>query len=335
MITRQWVNKTKNIFRFATRYNSTLGGETPDVDYYRVLGLTNKASPDEIKQAYRKLAKKYHPDVNTSGKTYEPNAAKFREIAEAYAVLSIAENKSSYDNSLLKNENAHFSNIKSQTMADNRRNRDRSGRVPGPTPMKGSYAEWRLNQLEQERQKFNVNHLGYYNGGLPNKDSGNVRGNAFDSPGMPHNAETHNRHERMERDAFEVTRADADAFKNFQKEVEDDGRDRAKPYYPIDSDPEMRYFKNREYATYILFGLIGYAILRRVYYREKMRLHRNERLPEVLAEAPAHHFVNRGGVLIKKEVVGFAKYFKNDKELTDWYHMVYPDIMKSEETPST
>ena len=62
-------------------------------DYYEVLGLSKGASEDEIKKAYRKLAKKYHPDVNK-----EPGAEeKFKEINEAYEVLSDAQKKAAYD----------------------------------------------------------------------------------------------------------------------------------------------------------------------------------------------------------------------------------------------
>lgn len=43
-----------------------------------------------------------------------------------------------------------------------------------------------------------------------------------------------------------------------------------------------------------------------------------------LKNMPAHHFVNRGGVLIKKEFVGFEKYYNNDEALTNWYKKVYP-----------
>ena len=62
-------------------------------DYYEVLGLSKGASEDDIKKAYRKLAKQYHPDINKA-----PDAeAKFKEINEAYEVLSDPQKKATYD----------------------------------------------------------------------------------------------------------------------------------------------------------------------------------------------------------------------------------------------
>ena len=64
-------------------------------DYYEVLGVDKSASPDEIKKAYRKLAKKYHPDLNPDDK--EGAEAKFKEATEAYEVLSVSQKKQQYD----------------------------------------------------------------------------------------------------------------------------------------------------------------------------------------------------------------------------------------------
>ncbi len=63
-------------------------------DYYSILGVNHNASEREIRQAYRRLARKYHPDVNPGDKLAE---AKFKEINEAYEVLSDKEKRHKYD----------------------------------------------------------------------------------------------------------------------------------------------------------------------------------------------------------------------------------------------
>jgi len=62
-------------------------------DYYEVMGVPRDAKPDDIKRAYRRLARKYHPDVSK-----EPDAeARFKEVGEAYEVLKDAEKRAAYD----------------------------------------------------------------------------------------------------------------------------------------------------------------------------------------------------------------------------------------------
>ena len=63
-------------------------------DYYATLGVSKTATDKEIKQAFRKLARKYHPDVNPGDKAAE---ARFKEINEAHEVLSDADKRRKYD----------------------------------------------------------------------------------------------------------------------------------------------------------------------------------------------------------------------------------------------
>ena len=63
-------------------------------DYYEVLGLQKGASEEEIKKAFKTMARKYHPDLHPGDKEAE---AKFKEVNEAYGVLSDADKRARYD----------------------------------------------------------------------------------------------------------------------------------------------------------------------------------------------------------------------------------------------
>src|SRR5689334_22550734 len=64
-------------------------------DYYKILGISKKATEDDIKKAYRKLAMENHPDRNPGNKEAE---TKFKEVTEAYRVLSDKKKREEYDN---------------------------------------------------------------------------------------------------------------------------------------------------------------------------------------------------------------------------------------------
>jgi curved DNA-binding protein len=64
------------------------------IDYYKVLGLAKNATQDDIKKAYRKLARKHHPDLNPN---YKEAHKKFQQINEANEVLSDPEKRKKYD----------------------------------------------------------------------------------------------------------------------------------------------------------------------------------------------------------------------------------------------
>ena len=66
-------------------------------DYYETLGVDRSVSDDDLKKAYRKLARQHHPDLHTGDQQKKTAEEKFKEINEAYAVLSDPEKRAAYD----------------------------------------------------------------------------------------------------------------------------------------------------------------------------------------------------------------------------------------------
>ncbi len=85
------------------------------MDYYKILGVSQQADAEQIKQAYRKLAKKYHPDLNPD----DPKAeTKFKEVVEAYEVLADEAKRKEYDLKRQKTGDRKGSGEKKQRHAD-------------------------------------------------------------------------------------------------------------------------------------------------------------------------------------------------------------------------
>jgi hypothetical protein len=107
-----------------------------DKNYYQVLGINPKASADEIKKAYKKLARKYHPDLNPRRKSAEE---RFKRVQEAYEVLSDPVSRQEYDQS---GGNSTFNG--------------RQARYPGDSSYSATPARSRSETLNYWKAKFTV-----------------------------------------------------------------------------------------------------------------------------------------------------------------------------------
>ena len=95
-------------------------------------------------------------------------------------------------------------------------------------------------------------------------------------------------------------------------------------------DRNMEFMRDRSFwLGMIFFGIFTFYAYRR-YFVEKDRMMRTERR-EKIQDFPAHHYSNRGGVLILKEFIGFEKYFRNEERMMNWYKMSYPQQFASKE----
>ena len=165
------------------------------------------------------MAKKHHPDVRATDfdGAHDPDVEKFRNVVEAYQVLSVKESRSAFD--LTRKRNPHlYTKPYSDEQFDmiNRRDlRDKRGVSPRQQPERGSYAESRLAELKQERDKYAVNHLGFYKGGVPRPNRGAVRGDALGRPGHFHSPRMHNYLHYQHPDSARVDTEDSTMFKHF------------------------------------------------------------------------------------------------------------------------
>ena len=137
-------------------------------------------------------------------------------MTEAFGVLSVASSRANYD--LLRRKNpAEYGEVsEADWIRANRVDmRDASGNPPAKAPSAESYAAERMAELAQQRKHYNVNHLGYYSGGIPQKGRGSIRGNALGNPGDFHTPEVHNFLQNYHADSKVINSKEVAMFKNW------------------------------------------------------------------------------------------------------------------------
>ena len=296
-------------------------------DYYKILGVDKTATPEMIKDAYRELAKQHHPDIVGSA---APDADKFRDLMEAYGVLSVPESRASYDITMKKNPDAYREITENEYIKSYfPSRRDEAGNTPTDRPAAGSYAETRLAELKEQRKKYNVNDLGYYRGGVPQKGKGTIRGSAMGRPGEFHTPQVHNFYNNYHADAKLVSSEDALKFKNFMAADKVD-YNMTRPSRPMYYDRDFNFMKERSFWLRLflltLFGMYGIQKI----WVERDRMMRWDRI-ENLENMAEHHFFNRGGVLTKKQFMGFEKIHKSESDMALWYRKSSPTLFPAKE----
>ena len=120
------------------------------IDYYKTLGVTKKANDKEIKSAYRKLARKYHPDVNPGDAAAEK---KFKELNEANEVLSDPEKRKKYDKYGKDWKHAEqFEKAEQQQRAYGQQGGRQS--YSGGAGFEGDFSEWKGKMIKKVSQRL-------------------------------------------------------------------------------------------------------------------------------------------------------------------------------------
>lgn len=112
--------------------------------------------------------------------------------------------------------------------------------------------------LKKEREKYNANDIGYYNGGLPVKGRGAIRGRALGNPGEFHSPQFHNFKDYNHQDTAMVTSEDAIKFKHWMGSDKVDFN-RTQPYYPMYYDRNLEFMRDRKFWLVIFMKLIPFS----------------------------------------------------------------------------
>ena len=173
-----------------------------------------------------------------------------------------------------------------------------------------------------------MNDLGYYRGGVPRKGRGAIRGDALGLPNEFHQPVVHNYLNNYHQDSFLVSQEDAVKFKAYMTSDKADFQ-RNRPFYPMFYDNNFNFSADRRFWLSFLLGVMGVLYLKNRYQLEADRWNHWDRLDN-FQNMPEHYFSNRGGVIIKRQFVGFEKYHRNLDDMMGWYKKAYPKIWEEQ-----
>lgn len=307
------IGMSSKFFSTATK----LGGRK---DYYAILGINKNSSLEEIKKAYRMLAKKYHPDVSTQRQESEKtNVEMFRDIAEAYAVLSNETMKFDYDTRFKVNPDAIYNAEKMKKMKESQRERDMTGNIPRPDFGKGTYGDFRQEKLKELKKKFNFDHLGNFKGGVPRKNKLNIRGGAMGPPGSQYDQYFHNELYADNPAVKPVSTEEVSQHKIYHH-TKKEQYTRFKPYFNLEEvEMDHQYNQRSEYRFLILvpISLLGLYIMYSIIQRKLLDDHFYY-LEDKVKSLKAHEYEVRGPVVLEADKFKFSQKYLTREEYHKW-----------------
>ena len=324
--TLKHINSISSSKSFSSQYSNNYKKTiiTPRKDYYAILEISRNASLNEIKKAYRLLAKKYHPDVNTStsssgSNSHEPNVEKFRDIAEAYAVLSNTTLKVDYDRKLKPKPEVVYNSEKMKNMEKSRSERDASGNIKRTVYSKGSYGDMKMAKLDELKKQFNFDHLGNFKGGVPRPNSDGARGGAYGMPGSQYSRFLHNEEFSDNPTIKPITHENTENLR-YNNNAYKTQSQRLRPYFNLEEVPMDYQFNLQDKFRWMtvtpLLGFISLFLFYKInqksddyYYAELDR-----KKPNMLT----HEFERMGAMLIVAPVFKTPQKFLTRYEYHKW-----------------
>ena len=295
----------------------------PKKDYYAILGLSHTATIEEVKKAYRTLAKKYHPDVSSKPDTSSEKVLaleKFRDVAEAYAVLSNSFSKHNYDTTYKPKPDAVYNSSKmtAKAMEDSADRRNNTGDFRKVDYEKGSYGDFKMEKLKEFQKQFNFDHLGNFKGGVPRRHTYN-RGSAIGTPGQVYSGYEHDDQHADNPIVKPIQTDEAINHKYFNLSKKEQNL-RFKPYFNIEKVNEDKmleltdeYRDLTRWPMLVFVGLVSYYILNKLY-----RNYQLAHLNETAASCSADEYKMIGPVMVLADKFKFNKKFLTRAENHQW-----------------